>query len=300
MDVTSAPKIVADIQASLAGAQAAVSAPAALHDSKRVDADSGPDTVAVEAADTVFMDPGDTVMMEELESSSPSGHRSGSDAHREVGGHAPKSSKSASAPHESSQRARAAVPRRHKSLRWGAVAAVALMAVATAGWGLYARKSLVQDDIITEVAEPPAALTLAEASAPVASASVASEVAVAEPSLVEPPLVAASASQPAPAPKPVVRNSAAAKKVAPERAPAPVVTVEAPPPPPPPPPEPKPRPAPAKIPTPQEVCANAGFLAKPMCIHQECQKPSQVGQAICVENRKRYEAEEQRARQMGN
>lgn len=273
---------------------------AALHDSKRVDADSGPDTVAVEAADTVFMDPGDTVMMEELESSSPSGHRSGSGAHREVGGHAPKSSRSASASNESSQRARTAVPRRHKSLRWGAVAAVALMAVASAGWGLYARKAPVADDIITEMAEPPAALTLVEASAPVASASVASEVAVAEPSLVEPPLVAASASQPATAPKPVVRNSAAARKVAPEPAPAPVVAVEAPPPPPPPPPEPKPRPAPAKIPTPQEVCANAGFLAKPMCIHQECQKPSQVGQAICVENRKRYEAEEQRARQMGN
>jgi hypothetical protein len=95
------------------------------------------------------------------------------------------------------------------------------MAVASAGWGLYARKAPVADDIITEMAEPPAALTLVEASAPVASASVASEVAVAEPSLVEPPLVAASASQPAPAPKPVVRNSAAAKKVAPEPAPAP-------------------------------------------------------------------------------
>ncbi len=300
VDVTSAPKIVADIQASLGGAQAAVSAPAALHDSKRVDADSGPETVAVEAADTVFMDPGDTVMMEELESSSPSGHRSGSGAHREVGGHASKSSRSASASHESSQRARAAVPRRHKSLRWGAVAAVAFHGGGECGLGLYARKAPVADDIITEMAEPPAALTLVEASAPVASASVASEVAVAEPGLVEPPLVAASASQPAPAPKPVVRNSAAAKKVAPEPAPAPVVAVEAPPPPPPPPPEPKPRPAPAKIPTPQEVCANAGFLAKPMCIHQECQKPSQVGQAICVENRKRYEAEEQRARQMGN
>ena len=33
---------------------------------QRVDADPGPDTVAVEAVDTVFMDPGDTVMMEEL------------------------------------------------------------------------------------------------------------------------------------------------------------------------------------------------------------------------------------------
>ena len=180
------------------------------------------------------------------------------------------------------------------------MAAVAFMAVSSAGCCLYVRKAPVADDIITEMAEPPAALTLVEASAPVASASVASEVAVAEPSLVDPPLVAASASQPATAPQPVVRNSAAARKVAPEPAPAPVVAVEAPPPPPPPPPEPKPRPAPAKIPTPQEVCANAGFLAKPMCIHQECQKPSQVGQAICVENRKRYEAEEQRARQMGN
>ena len=69
------------------------------------------------------------------------------------------------------------------------------------------------DDIITEVAEPPAALTLVEASAPVASASVASEVAVAEPGL-----RGASAGckllRPSrlPAPKPVVRNSAAANR----------------------------------------------------------------------------------------
>ena len=81
-------------------------------------ADSGPDTVAVETADTVFMDPGDTVMMEELESSSPSGHRSGSVAHREVGA-CSQVFQVCERPHESSQRARAAVPRRHKSLRWG-------------------------------------------------------------------------------------------------------------------------------------------------------------------------------------
>ena len=119
VDVTSAPKIVADTQASLGGAQAVVSAPAALRESRDVAADSGPDTVAVETADTVFMDPGDTVMMEELESSSPPGHRSVSGAHREIGAHAPKASKSASASHESSKRSRAAVPRRYKSLRWG-------------------------------------------------------------------------------------------------------------------------------------------------------------------------------------
>jgi hypothetical protein len=37
-----------------------------------------------------------------------------------------------------------------------------------------------------------------------------------------------------------------------------------------------------------------------MCIHQECQKPSQANQPICVENRRRYEADEQRRRQTPN
>ena len=82
--------------------------------------------------------------------------------------------------------------------------------------------------------------------------------------------------------------SAVVVREEPVPAPAPVVV------------EPKPRPAPPRVPSPQEACADAGFLARPMCIHQECQKPSQVNQPICVENRRRYEAEEQRRRQTPN
>jgi len=51
------------------------------------------------------------------------------------------------------------------------------------------------------------------------------------------------------------------------------------------------------LPSPQEACADSSFLARPMCIHNECQKPSQMGAAICVENKRRYEAEEARRRQ---
>jgi hypothetical protein len=101
-------------------------------------------------------------MMEELESSSPSGHRSGSGAPRNRG-HAPKASRSASASHESSQRARAAVSRRHKSLRWGLW--LRLLSWRWRVLGAVCTQGPVADDIITEVAEPPAALTLVEASA---------------------------------------------------------------------------------------------------------------------------------------
>lgn len=51
---------------------------------------------------------------------------------------------------------------------------------------------------------------------------------------------------------------------------------------------------PVHAPTPQEACASSNFFSRPVCIHQECQKPAQHGQPICVENRRKYEAEEQR------
>ena len=95
----------------------------------------------------------------------------------------------------------------------------------------------------------------------------------------------------------------ASARIAPEPAPSPIVVQEEPPPPPPPPPpvaEPKPRAAAPRVPSPQEACADANFLARPMCVHQECQKPSQAGHPVCVENRRRYEAEEQRRRQNPN
>ncbi len=37
---------------------------------------------------------------------------------------------------------------------------------------------------------------------------------------------------------------------------------------------------------PQEICANAGFLARPMCVFNECEKPEFSRLAFCVANRK--------------
>ncbi|MHA7600659.1 serine/threonine protein kinase [Alicycliphilus sp. T452] len=59
------------------------------------------------------------------------------------------------------------------------------------------------------------------------------------------------------------------------------------------PPAPAPRAAvPAQLPGPDEACASAGFFARPMCIHQECQKPGMARHSVCVENRLRQEAQE--------
>ncbi|KAB2888477.1 MAG: serine/threonine protein kinase, partial [Burkholderiaceae bacterium] len=79
-----------------------------------------------------------------------------------------------------------------------------------------------------------------------------------------------------------------------------VVALDVPAPEPAPAPAPRPKPAAPRGPGPQEVCADAGFLARPMCIHQECQKPAQAGHPVCVENRRRIEAEEQRRQTLAN
>lgn len=304
VDVTSAPKMVAEIQAQaekVLAAGPAAGAGVVPPQPEEVSLSTGPDTVAVEPVDTVFMDPGDTVVQEELAPQSSPGVRSATAA---AGAHRGGNSKSSPKHQEPGRRTpRSAVARRHASLRWGAAVAAALMVVAAASWGLHARKMRVEDDIITEVAQLPVVPSVVDASAPEAGASSAmggaSEEPMAEPAPVEPALLQAPASSPVPPTKPLPRSNAAVKKVVSEPASAPVV-VEPPPPPPPPAPEPKPRPVPVKAPSPQEVCANASFFAKPMCIHQECQKPGQAGQAICIETRKRYEADEQRARQMAN
>ncbi|HTH08117.1 MAG TPA: serine/threonine protein kinase, partial [Acidovorax sp.] len=161
-----------------------------------------------------------------------------------------------------------------------------------------------QDDIITEMAEPapvspPVALVIADAaSAADAQASAVGGAASESPASTPVAAVPASALVVASAPRPAPRNS---KRAAPEPAPTPIVVREEPPPPPPPVvAEPKPRPAPPRLPSPQEACADASFLARPMCIHRECQKPAQANHPICVENRRRYEAEEARNRQSPN
>jgi serine/threonine protein kinase len=305
VDVTSAPKIIAEIQAqtekALGAQEASPEHEAPLRnasDGGGVYSASGPDTVAVDVADTVFMDPGDTVVQDEHGGGYSAGTRTAAAASPRG-----RAGKSAGVQDATPRRAhRASGARRSRGLGWGVVLAASLLVVGAAAWWTHGRKAPVEEDIITELAQPAIAPPILEASAPDVVASelqpVASEaVAAASVPAVEASSVSAASAAAQPA-KPTPR-SAAAKKAQPEPAPAPQV-VEAPPPPPPPPPEPKPRPTPVRAPSPQEVCANASFFAKPMCIHQECQKPSQAGLAICVETRKRYEADEQRSRQMAN
>ena len=306
VDVTSAPKIIADIQAQTEKVLGVQDASAANEASLRKASDgdvsyaaSGPDTVVVDAADTVFMDPGDTVVQDEPGASHAADARAAA-----ASSYRGRASKSGGVQDATPRRAhRTSGARRSRGLGWGVVLVASLLVVGAAAWWTHGRKATVEDDIITELAQPAIAPPMPEASAPDTTASepllVASEVVAATASAAAVDASPAStASAAVPPAKPTAR-SAAAKKAQPEPAPAPQV-VEAPPPPPPPPPEPKPRPTPVRAPSPQEVCANASFFAKPMCIHQECQKPSQAGLAICVETRKRYEADEQRARQMSN
>lgn len=306
VDVTSAPKVVADIQArsdksqsSAEGSGTAVQAREEIAAQEIADLRStGPDTVVIDMADTVFMDPGDTI--------SPDPAEGGAQQHgvrptlesKEREGRSPGRSEG---PRGSRRASKNSTARRRT--RWGVALAATLLAFAAAAWWGQARKVPAKDDIITELASDSVPTPLPDASTP---ELLASEAALsASDSVLSSASAASDASlqpaQPVPAAavKPVVR-SGGSKKVQPEPVPVPVV-VEAPPPPPAPPSvEVKPKSAPARPPTPQEVCANASFLAKPMCIHQECQKPSQAGLAICVETRKRYEADERRAREMAN
>jgi hypothetical protein len=187
-------------------------------------------------------------------------------------------------------------------------AAAAVLAVAAGGvwWGMHLGAQPVavphtpENEIITERAEPvavpvamaaavPASEPAAAASAAVpaepetpasaAAAAAAASAAASRAAAVSPAFVVASAPKP---PRPPVRKASEAVVVpAPvpvPAAPAPAVAA---------------RPAPRVI-GPDEACADSGFLARPMCIHQECQRPAVANHPLCVENRRRLEAEERR------
>lgn len=310
VDVTSAPGIVAEMQAQ---AQRAAGSGAAQDDDDRAaaagEADAGadtvmlggPDTVAVDAGDTVFIDAGDTVVVEDSRFDAHAGDRPKGDPARHVSDHRPRPlEREVARPPSKTVK----TSRRSRPWAWLGVAAVAVV-VSAAGLRWAQSSKAQHDEIITEMAEPiapPPVVAEAALVDPAAAASAASDAAasdaVAAASVAAPAPALVPASAPAPAPRPSTR---AARRAAPEPAPAPIVVQEEPPPPPPPVvAEPKPRPPPPRVPSPQEACADAGFLARPMCIHQECQKPSQANQPVCVENRRRYEAEEQRRRQTPN
>ncbi len=282
VDVTAAPAIVAEIAAQTNKALEAAGGDAA--------ADGYPDTVQRGGADTVFMDPADTQVMVTADHDRKAARHGRGEASGAAGRVRAALSESERAAAALSSRAK----RSSRRLPVWMVLGVAGLAVAAAGvWWSQGRdqSTTPTDDIITEMAEPASAAS--EAAAVVVPASEPAEV-VAGASEATPGVTADAASAPVAA-KPAPRPK---RVVASEPAPAPVVVQEEPPPPPPPPPPvERPRPAPVRVPSPQEACADSSFLARPMCIHNECQKPSQMGAAICVENKRRYEAEEARRRQ---
>ncbi|MDA8453565.1 serine/threonine protein kinase [Acidovorax sp. GBBC 3334] len=183
---------------------------------------------------------------------------------------------------------------------WFAAAALALLAVAAGGavWMQQPEAKPVaaprtpEEEIIVETAEPvPAAGAPSDAASDAAVAAVdgaqpaGPAPAASSPVSVPPGLALAAASTPRARPparkasEPGVAAAAApSAPAAPAEAAAPVAAA---------------RPAP-RVAGPDEACADAGFLAKPMCIHQECQHPAVANHPLCVENRRRLEAEERR------
>ena len=145
------------------------------------------------------------------------------------------------------------------------------------------------EEILTEMSESAREAQLAASAAAEAAASAATAASAAAASAAAQALAVPKDQKPrvAPVRKPVETPSAAHEA---EPAPAPAPT-------------PASRPASVssaaqvKRVSPEDACANAGFLAKPMCIHNECQKPGMESQSICVENKRRRE-EERRQRQM--
>lgn len=171
---------------------------------------------------------------------------------------------------------------------------------ATLWWGLRpapSRPPTPESQVITEWADP---------QKPASAATPAAQPAPAPPPVTEPtsaPAVAVAepASTPAslPAPPPLRRLAAARAKALESTQPPPSDRPTAPVPMPEPAPAPQiepPRPAPR---SPLQACADATFLGRPLCIHNECQKPEFVNYPVCVEARRRYEAEEQRRRNLG-
>jgi non-specific serine/threonine protein kinase len=135
------------------------------------------------------------------------------------------------------------------------------------------------------VATPDPAVMPAPAAAPAAS----------EPQAVDPLAMDAA---PAPAPAPIVKPPAAERRTAPAvRTPAaqqPAAEEEERKPPararaanPEPAPKPPVRTDESRV-APRELCANANFFTRPMCIHEECQKPANTQLPVCIENRKQY------------
>ena len=295
---TNAAAVPAPVSRPLAGIQTQRGVPAAMAvpverglPQSGIPEDAFPETVAADrGGDTVFMEAADTV----IEPYAPTTANTATDADEHAARRPEAAFQPEPAPPERGPRGRQRAAGARRSARslvpWMFMGAAAVVVAATLIWWAAPTRPVTtpDSDIITELAEPalppasdPSLVPVAEqdtAAAQEAALAAASEPASAPASVAPPP------AKPRAARRVQEPASAAVVAEAPAPAPAPVVA-----------PAPAPaRPAAPRLPSPEEACAGASFLARPMCIHQECQNAGQGNQAVCVENRRRREEEERR------
>lgn len=157
-------------------------------------------------------------------------------------------------------------------MMWAMAGSVAAMALVGSLWWMQRERAphrTPESEIITELAEPAPPPGLMRATHEVTASALLhpADMGLAPAAEVARPMPARREGEiPAPPPAPVAVQQAMP-------APAP----------------PAPRAAP---PGPDEACASAGFFARPMCIHRECQKAGMARHPVCVENRLRHEEQE--------
>jgi serine/threonine protein kinase len=171
---------------------------------------------------------------------------------------------------------------RSRSRAW-LVAAIAMALFAGVGLWLFLGTDLLDDGLLVAAPEP-AVVPIAVPAEPVASEPVAviPPVDPGPPTVVHEPVagpvpvhpVTTAATEATPTPAAPKKQRAAAREKA-DSAPRPVQ---------------KPAPALAKTepPVARELCTDANFLLRPMCIHLECQKAQNARLPVCIEDRKRY------------
>ena len=276
-------------------------------DTQHNGAAEGPDTVAADMADTVFIDVGDSV----FEDAHAADHAPAAQASR-AGQSGPKRTRPASGnganrEHGPERAAAGATARRRPSPVWLTGVALALIVGAASLWWAQGRSTQrPADDIITELKVPEvvpvAAAAGTAASEQVVSANPLGDVPVAggaeREAVAGAGALGGAATAEAPVARPTARALAQRRNTPEPSAPVPVVVQDVPVPPPPPALAPKPVVALVRV-GPDEACADASFLARPLCIFNECKKPGLAGHPVCVDVRRRQEADEQR-RQMQN
>lgn len=163
---------------------------------------------------------------------------------------------------------------------WAMAGSVAAMALVGSLWWMQRERPphrTPESEIITELAEPAPPPGLMRAAHEVAASALLHPADMQPADMGHAP--AAEAARPMPARRggeiPAPPPASVAVQAMPEPAPAPA--------------PPAPRAAP---PGPDEACASAGFFARPMCIHRECQKAGMARHPVCVENRLRHEEQE--------